>query len=155
MSRLRNRGLAAATASALVAVIAWGLPAAGDQLSTPGTSARTAAATSAKPLVVTLVTGDKVISGRDAGGVFTTEVKAGPGRAGMAFHKIALGNQQSVVPLDAIPLIASGVLDPRLFDVALLADLGLDDASAPRCRCWSSTPVRRAPSGQPFPKAPR
>ncbi len=131
MSRLRNRGIAAATASALVAVIAWGLPAAGDQLAmnaSTGTPVRPAAA----PLSITLVTGDKVIASRGPGGTFSTEVRPGPGRAGMAFHKVALGNQQSVVPLDAVPLIASGVVDPRLFDVALLADLGLDDASAPR-----------------------
>jgi len=131
LSRLRNRGIAAATASALVAVIAGGLPAAGNQLATaisPGTTARPAAA----PLTITLITGDKVIAGRGPGGTFSTEVRPGPGRAGMAFHKIALGNQQSVVPLDSVPLIASGVVDPRLFDVALLADLGLDDASAPR-----------------------
>ncbi|MDT7726174.1 MAG: hypothetical protein QOI21_2750 [Actinomycetota bacterium] len=132
MSRLRNRGIAAATASALVAVIAWGLPAAGNQLATnvsTGTPVRPAAAA---PLSITLVTGDKVIASRGPGGTFSTEVHPGPGRAGMAFHKVALGNQQSVVPLDAVPLIASGVVDPRLFDVALLADLGLDDASAPR-----------------------
>lgn len=132
MSRLRNRGIAAATAAALVAVIAWGLPAAGNQLATtasPGTPVRAAAVA---PLSITLVTGDKVIASRGPAGTFSTEVRPGPGRAGMAFHKVALGNQQSVVPLDAVPLIASGVVDPRLFDVALLADLGLDDASAPR-----------------------
>ena len=55
-----------------------------------------------------------------------------------------------------MPLVTAGVVDARLFDVALLADLGLDDASAPKdCRCWSSTPGRRAPSDQPCPKAPR
>jgi hypothetical protein len=50
----------------------------------------------------------------------------------MMFHKFALGNQQSVLPFDAIPLVTAGIVDARLFDVALLADLGLDDASAPK-----------------------
>lgn len=50
----------------------------------------------------------------------------------MAFHKVAFGKKQLVVPLDAMPLVNSGVVDERLFDVALLGELGLDDQSAPK-----------------------
>ncbi|TDO52501.1 subtilase family protein [Kribbella sp. VKM Ac-2527] len=142
MSRFRPRWLAAAVAAALVAVAAWAVPAAGDQVTSnqPAGSPTTTAAfqTTAlqpadlKPLTITLITGDKVTLRRSPGGTASTEVRPGPGRAGMMFHKFALGNQQSVLPFDAIPLVTAGIVDARLFDVALLADLGLDDASAPQ-----------------------
>lgn len=104
------------------------MPAAGNP-PTPNAAAHTS---SVAPLTITLVTGDKVIARQGPSGAFATDVRPGPGRAGMAFHKIAFGKQQSVVPLDAMPLVAAGIVDARLFDIALLADLGLDDASAPR-----------------------
>lgn len=50
----------------------------------------------------------------------------------MAFHKLSLKNEQLVVPLDAMPLVHAGVVDSRLFDIALLDKLGLDDKSAPQ-----------------------
>jgi subtilisin family serine protease len=78
------------------------------------------------------VTGDQVIARRTGTGITVIDVKPGPGRDKMAFHKLAFGNQQLVVPLDAAPLVTAGVVDSKLFDVALLANLGLDDKSAPR-----------------------
>ncbi len=125
MSRFRPRLLAPALAVVLVAGAAWVVPAAGDQPAT------TPQPTGLKPVTVTLVTGDQVIARRTQDGTIGAEVRPGPGRAGMLFHKFALGNQQSVVPVDAVPLIAAGIVDPRLFDVALLTDLGLDDAASP------------------------
>ena len=112
-----------AAAAALVAGLAGGLPAAGQAA---------AASDSVTPLTITLVTGDKVIARRGADGAFVTDVRPGPHREGMVFHKTSLGKQQSVIPLDAMPLVTAGIVDARLFDIALLADLGLDDASAKR-----------------------
>ncbi|MFC9691869.1 S8 family serine peptidase [Kribbella sp. NPDC056951] len=83
-------------------------------------------------LSFTLVTGDKVIARRTNAGVVPIDVRPGPGRDRMAFHKLAFGKKQLVVPLDAMPLVNAGVVDPRLFDVALLGELGLDDKSAPK-----------------------
>ncbi|MEV6281206.1 S8 family serine peptidase [Kribbella sp. NPDC051770] len=130
MSRFHPRLLAPAVAVALVAGTAWAVPAAGDQ---PAPSAQPATARSAslQPVTVTLVTGDRVTTRKTQDGTVGVEVHPGPGREGVLFHKLTLGKQQSVVPVDAVPLIAAGIVDPRLFDVALLADLGLDDASSP------------------------
>jgi len=90
------------------------------------------AADSAAQLTFTLVTGDKVFARRTSTGVVPVDVRPGPGRNQMAFHKVAFGKKQLVVPLDAMPLVNSGVVDSRLFDVALLGELGLDDKSAPK-----------------------
>ncbi|MEI8412766.1 MULTISPECIES: S8 family peptidase [unclassified Kribbella] len=128
MPRFRPRRLLPAVALAALAVTAIAFPAAGDQTATATTTNVT---TTRGPLTFTLITGDKVIARPGPGGTFATEVRPGPGRSGMLFHKIALGKQQSVIPFDAIPLVTAGVVDPQLFDVALLADLGLDDASSP------------------------
>ncbi|GGK18541.1 serine protease [Pilimelia terevasa] len=65
---------------------------------------------------VTLVTGDRVAVAADG----RARVRPGPGRAGIAFftHRSATGTV--VVPRDAVPLLAAGRLDPRLFDVTAL-----------------------------------
>ncbi|TCO44553.1 subtilase family protein [Kribbella antiqua] len=128
MPRFRPRRLIPAVAIAAVAVAAVAFPASGNQ--SASTASGRSAATQA-PSTFTLITGDKVIARQGPGGTFSTEVRPGPGRAGMMFHKVALGKQQSVIPFDAVPLVAAGLVDPRLFDVALLADLGLDDVSSP------------------------
>lgn len=121
--RIRKRWLAAAVVAAALAAAAipFRLSAAADE-STGATSAKLSNA-----VTITLITGDKVTY--RAGHAVTAQ--PGPGRDGMVFQKHALGNKQLIVPLDAVPLLASGVLDQRLFDVSLLADLGLDDANSP------------------------
>ncbi|MFF1822616.1 S8 family serine peptidase [Kribbella sp. NPDC058245] len=124
MPRFRPRkALATAAAVALVVLASTVPPAVGAQ---PSTSSLIA------PLTFTLVTGDKVIARQTSNGVIPLDVRPGPGRDRMAFHKLALGKQQLVVPLDAMPLVNAGVVDPRLFDIALLGQLGLDDKSSPK-----------------------
>ncbi|MFI5735065.1 S8 family serine peptidase [Kribbella sp. NPDC051587] len=83
-------------------------------------------------LNITLITGDKVTVARQGDSYRAVSVQPGTGRAGMGFHKFSAGDKQLVVPLDATALVAAGVVDQRLFDVNLLATLGLDDTSAPR-----------------------
>ncbi|MFI5713766.1 S8 family serine peptidase [Kribbella sp. NPDC051620] len=139
----RSRNLAAATAVSLAVATALALPAAG--LQNPPTSqpsagtdgagaglASTATPLTATPLTITLVTGDKVTVQKTGTGYRAANVQPGPGREGMAFHKSSFEGKELVVPLDAFPLVSSGVVDERLFDVSLLATLGLDDKSSPR-----------------------
>lgn len=127
----RPRKLAAATALSLAVVAALAIPAAGDQSPPPNQPSKHPSS-SVAPLTITLVTGDKVTVRRTADGYAPVNVQAGSGREGMAFHKVSFKGKQLVVPLDAFALVNSGVVDERLFDVSLLANLGLDDKSSPR-----------------------
>lgn len=78
---------------------------------------------------VTLITGDRVtLSGPGQKGV---SIQRGPGREGVrvAASRIDVAGRSHlfVVPEDAAPLIASGKVDRRLFDVSLLLEYGYDD----------------------------
>ncbi|MCG8927968.1 S8 family peptidase [Lentzea sp. CC55] len=66
---------------------------------------------------VTLITGDQVLTGQRA-------VRPAPGRERVVFTTYTAQGHEYVVPRDAIPLIASGRLDERLFDVTELATYG-------------------------------
>jgi subtilisin family serine protease len=84
---------------------------------------------------VTLITGDRVRVTTLPGGRPGVTIIPGPRRAGLAFHVAVEGPVDglpgiSVVPQDAAALLAQGALDPRLFDVSLLAQEGDDDASS-------------------------
>ncbi|MFD9699775.1 S8 family peptidase [Lentzea sp. NPDC059081] len=63
---------------------------------------------------VTLITGDQVLPGQRA-------VKPAPGRENVLFTSYSAQGHEYVVPDDALPLIAEGRLDERLFDVTELA----------------------------------
>ncbi|MFG1679637.1 S8 family serine peptidase [Nonomuraea sp. NPDC049269] len=74
---------------------------------------------------VTLITGDRVVvTGRGH------LVKPGPGRQ-VDFSSQVLGGHLYVIPADATPLIAQGVLDRRLFDVTQLLAWKYGDADTP------------------------
>ncbi|MBM0207126.1 hypothetical protein JNW90_32110 [Micromonospora sp. STR1s_5] len=70
---------------------------------------------------ITLVTGDRVAIGDDGR---VGSVEAGPGRAGVTFTMTTVEGHTLVVPSDAVPLLAAGRLDRRLFDANVLADFG-------------------------------
>jgi subtilisin family serine protease len=72
---------------------------------------------------VTLVTGDRVTLRADG----KVSVRRGADRDGMAFVVRRVAGNVHVVPADAVPLITSGRLDERLFDVTTLIDFGYDD----------------------------
>ncbi|GAB3891602.1 hypothetical protein GCM10029964_065040 [Kibdelosporangium lantanae] len=74
---------------------------------------------------VTLVTGDRVrVFGRP-GAVRRFAVEPGPGREHVGFvGEATKGGDTSVIPVDAVPLLASGRLDPRLFNVSELVRQG-------------------------------
>ncbi|GAA3673634.1 S8 family serine peptidase [Lentzea roselyniae] len=66
---------------------------------------------------VTLITGDQVLTGQRA-------VRPAPGREHIMFTTYTAQGHEYVVPSDAMPMIASGHLDERLFDVTELATYG-------------------------------
>ncbi|MET9632171.1 S8 family peptidase [Lentzea sp. NPDC006480] len=73
---------------------------------------------------VTLITGDRV---RVAGGQVVGYVP-GPGRSKVPVHRFEENGHQFAVPSDAEPLVLSGKLDRRLFDVTSLLEFGYDDS---------------------------
>ncbi|SDG19896.1 Serine protease, subtilisin family [Sinosporangium album] len=76
---------------------------------------------------VTLITGDKVTLRYDQAGKPVARIEPAGNRAvqfSTVLHKGAL----TVIPSDAEPLIASGLLDKRLFDVTQLLAFGYGDA---------------------------
>ncbi len=90
-------------------------------------------AAAAPPRIVTLVTGDRVVvSGEDRQSIV---IQRGPGRdqIPVSVHRYAPpdGRQPHwfALPHDALPLIASGRVDKRLFDISLLLQCRYDDAS--------------------------
>ncbi|MEQ4209109.1 hypothetical protein ABN028_14610 [Actinopolymorpha sp. B17G11] len=90
-----------------------------------------AGAASGRPTVsmVTLVTGDRVRITTQADGSRTVVPTPLSGRVARPYSIRYRGTAIEVVPSDARPLLRSGRLDPRLFDVAGLIAAGYDDAS--------------------------
>jgi subtilisin family serine protease len=80
------------------------------------------------PRTVTLITGDRVtVAGRGSGRI---RFERGKDRAGMTFQTYRAGGRLRVVPADAVALLRSGRLDPRLFDITGLLAAGYDGADA-------------------------
>jgi subtilisin family serine protease len=92
-------------------------------------------ATAASASVVTLITGDRVRLVPEPAGQVAVGIEPAPGRENVGFVRQssagAHGTDISVVPADAVSLLAAGRLDPRLFDVTDLARQGLTDAASP------------------------
>lgn len=109
---------------------------------------------SATTRTVTLITGDRVEVTRLPSGQRVVTPKAGDGREHVTFAKWGVGDQISVVPSDAMPLLVADRLDERLFDVTGLLRQGYGDASSPslpvivshRPNPVGATTVRRAVS---------
>ncbi|TMR21720.1 hypothetical protein ETD86_14345 [Nonomuraea turkmeniaca] len=135
-----GRALTKAAAAALALALA----------ATPGTAAASAATpeTAATPkagsaptaqlgtgpatgtFTFTLITGDTVTATADASGIVSYEVKHGPGRDDITFVTRSDGPRElAVIPSDAMPMLAAGTLDQRLFEIGTLLDFGYDDAS--------------------------
>jgi len=125
-----TRGTARRGAALLSAGLAFALlptagagaaPAAQDAVSAQTTKAARAAHT------VTLVTGDKVTVTEVGGGRKTVDVKRPQGATGTVRTQVTDG-QITVIPEEAQQYLASGTLDPRLFDVSTLIEQGLADS---------------------------
>ncbi|MBE8518930.1 S8 family serine peptidase [Amycolatopsis sp. H6(2020)] len=82
---------------------------------------------------VTLITGDRVRVLPNSRGESTVTVEPGPGRDRIGFfretHTPAKAGDITVVPSDALALVASGKLDSRLFDVSGLLRQHLADSA--------------------------
>jgi subtilisin family serine protease len=74
---------------------------------------------------VTLITSDVVETRPDG----SATVRPGPGREHVRFLiRGEHGHHLVVLPSDVLPLVGSGALDPRLFDVSTLLSMGYGDA---------------------------
>ncbi|MFD5091177.1 S8 family serine peptidase [Amycolatopsis thailandensis] len=94
----------------------------------PGLSPEESAAAPG-PRTLTLITGDRITVQERRGEVPALSVLPGPGRERMGFQRSQDKDGWSVYPADALPLVAKGVLDERLFRIdRLLAD-GYDDSA--------------------------
>ncbi|MCA2220874.1 S8 family serine peptidase [Nonomuraea aurantiaca] len=94
-------------------------------LTAPGAAvAEDGPAPPAAPVTVTLITGDRVTLTGPGGGVL---VERGAGRTGISFAIDERDGRLRVLPSDAAALVRRGQLDPRLFDVTMLAAFGYDD----------------------------
>jgi subtilisin family serine protease len=84
-------------------------------------------ASGATPDSVTLITGDRV----ELSPTGSPMVIPAAGREAMQYRITGEDGNVRVIPLDAVPLLVDGVLDPRLFDVTALRDAGYADAANP------------------------
>ncbi|WP_175482692.1 S8 family serine peptidase [Actinokineospora iranica] len=76
---------------------------------------------------VTLITGDRVLVPANGAG---PAVQPADGRVDVVFHTHTVAGHLHVIPADALPLVSSGTLDRRLFDVTGLLEAGYDDRRA-------------------------
>ncbi|MCP2322183.1 subtilisin family serine protease [Hamadaea flava] len=97
----------AATAAATATAAAQPIPSTGDTIT------------------VTLITGDTVTIATGPGGIAAAEPHTGPGRDDITFTTRSDGpGDITVIPSDALTLVAAGRLDERLFDVDRLVAYG-------------------------------
>ncbi|MEU3645756.1 S8 family serine peptidase [Lentzea sp. NPDC034063] len=92
----------------------------------PGTQAHAAPVTpGGQGRTITLITGDQVV----LTGSGHAEVRAAEGREKIGFvTRTDVDGDVSVIPFDALGMLRSGQLDPRLFNVSELLDSGYGDA---------------------------
>ncbi|WP_112242042.1 S8 family peptidase [Kribbella monticola] len=123
----RARSLPLATGAVLLAG-ALVLPAS----ATPAPVAAAGTRITVAPTTVTLLTGDKVTLTPDPSGGEPAMSVAAATRSDGSTPIVRIRQQKDrslVVPDDAMPYLASGVLDPTLFDVSYLAANGYADAA--------------------------
>ncbi|CRK55890.1 peptidase S8 and S53, subtilisin, kexin, sedolisin [Alloactinosynnema sp. L-07] len=93
----------------------------------PAQAEPTKTATPTKSRSVTLITGDRVVV---PDGGRAPSLIPGKGRERIQFRTQKTGGHLTVIPADAMSLVADGTLDRRLFDVTGLLDAGYDDTRA-------------------------
>ncbi|MEV0998111.1 S8 family serine peptidase [Nonomuraea sp. NPDC050202] len=127
-------------------------------IAAPAQAAPTQPTTKLQPAkTITLITGDKVTLRELPNKQTQLDVAPGPGREKINFVHRRSADGLSIVPVDAMPLLAAGTLDPRLFDVTRLAALGYDDATSPQLPLimtyagGTDAATLRAAGGRPLP----
>ncbi|WP_432042718.1 S8 family peptidase [Streptomyces cadmiisoli] len=103
-----------------------------DQAGSPQQSNQATGAPGVTRQHVTLITGDRVTVEKDPAGRAAVSVKPAEGREHIQFVKEQVGDNWTVIPADALPLLAADRLDRALFDVsALVKEKYADRASLP------------------------
>ncbi|WP_432043885.1 S8 family peptidase [Streptomyces cadmiisoli] len=129
---LRRWGVSAAVGALVVALAPPGAAALADP---PRARAATAAGTTTQlppgSHTVTLVTGDVVTTRRSGSSGGTVEVRGAAGGPAQA-RVMEAGDDLYVYPDAAMPYVAAGLMDPRLFNVTGLIAQGYDDARSER-----------------------
>ncbi|WP_329117424.1 S8 family serine peptidase [Streptomyces sp. NBC_01465] len=119
---LRKRSISAVSVLAALAAAGFTAPAG----AAPTVSTLKPSAVAASVHTVRLVTGDRVVVTDNGGGrtvAFAPDSDSPTGTASIVQH----GKDVTVIPQEAAPLIDSGALDPRLFDVGALIEQGYDN----------------------------
>ncbi|WP_406343334.1 S8 family peptidase [Streptomyces sp. NBC_01578] len=125
MRRLHALWAVAGTAGLLAGAIA---PTAAAKSTSPATKPGTAAAATAHSTqTVTLITGDTVTVTTAADETHAVDVQRGQGREAVEFVSTEQDGEVSVVPVDALPLVQAGRLDPALFNITQLTKQGYAD----------------------------
>ncbi|MEU9094826.1 S8 family serine peptidase [Streptomyces sp. NPDC048428] len=126
--RLRPGSVPAVLALTALTAAALAAPAGASQAGPPDVTALRPSADSNSTHVVRLITGDRVVV-TEAGGkkqaTFFPDSDSPTGTAAIVQH----GGDITVTPREAMPLLDSGVLDPRLFDVGSLINQGYADGA--------------------------
>ncbi|HEY0002534.1 MAG TPA: peptidase S8, partial [Actinoplanes sp.] len=136
LRRLPTALLAVGTAAALVAVVPTAASAAPGPRATLGKVNKTATS-------ITLITGDRVTVNPDG----ATSVDRAPGRTSTRFVTRQVRGHHYVIPEDALPLVRSGRLDQRLFDLTALRDFGYTgQAELPLLLAYPRSGSRKGPA---------
>ncbi|WP_162641222.1 S8 family peptidase [Streptosporangium sp. 'caverna'] len=143
----------------VAALVAAATPAQATPTPTPTAPAPTpagqATVEAGPPKTITLITGDKVTLRPLPTKQDQLDVEPGPGREKINFIHRRAKDGLSIVPVDAMPLLAAGKLDPRLFNITQLAAFGYDDAASqalPLIVTYpAGTATLRAAGGRPLP----
>ncbi|MEU1184147.1 S8 family serine peptidase [Streptomyces sp. NPDC005820] len=130
MRRLHALGAVAGAAGLLAGAIAPAAAGPGSPVTGRDATSVSATAGTGTPAsqTVTLVTGDTVTLTAGPDGKNAVEVRRGAGREAATFLSSERDGEVSVLPVDAIPLIKAGRLDPALFNVTRLVKQGYSDA---------------------------
>lgn len=127
MTPIRRRASLVASATALALSTGILLPTNPATAATPATAAPRTAVPQATTYDITLVTGD-VVHFADGPGTQDTVTVDRPHGAPGGVHVQQAGGETYVLPDEALPLLAAGKLDRRLFDLTALVRMGYDDA---------------------------
>ncbi|MBP2329668.1 subtilisin family serine protease [Kibdelosporangium banguiense] len=79
------------------------------------------------PTTITLITGDTVTFSKDAAGRASVNVQLRPGNDALTYTTEQSGDKYFLIPDEAAPQVASGLLDRQLFDLNYLAVNGYGD----------------------------
>ncbi|GGT49746.1 peptidase [Streptomyces kurssanovii] len=153
MRPISRTALGAATAAVLAVTAIAPSAAAGPQDEAtekrPLAGSEAAARQGERPVTVTLVTGDRVLVGRDASGAPSATVLPRPDGTTATTQTRRSGQDLYVYPEDAVAALAAGAVDEQLFNVTGLVRQGYDDAhtaALPLIATYGGDVARTAPA---------